>query len=386
MKRIFICFIFILLLCGCSKEKESITTISINNTSVEYGTEIYLYDLITIKDGTITTKNYLIDTSKLDNVTISFKYKDSNRNDKIYKFDIAIVDTTAPKIFNSTKYYTVRGEEIDLVNKPLCGDNYDRNISCSIEGNYDINTVGEYDLKIIATDSSNNYAEENIKLIVLEEELEDNYETIPYYINDLINTHKNDNTMIGIDVSTWQDDIDWNKVKAAGVEFAMIRIGFGYYKDKLVIDNKFENNIKAAKEVGIKVGIYFYSYAKNTKEAKEQANWVIKTLNKEKLDLPIAFDWEIWDSFKEYNLNFVDLNNIAKAFMKEIENNGYEAMNYGSARYLNAIWELSNYKTWLAHYTNETDYPKEYYIWQLSSSGIVDGINGYVDLNILYKN
>ena len=108
-------------------------------------------------------------------------------------------------------------------------------------------------------------------------------------------------------------------------------------------------------------------------------------MNKQKLDLPIAFDWEDWSDFENYNMSLVDINNVAKAFLKTIEKKGYKAMNYGSALYLKYIWNLNNYDTWLAHYTEMTDYSGDYYIWQVTNSGQVDGINGYVDLNVLYK-
>ena len=166
----------------------------------------------------------------------------------------------------------------------------------------------------------------------------------------------------------------------------MIRIGFGHNnKKENVLDNKFLQNIKNAKKAGLKVGIYFYSYAENEKQAKDQANWIIKTLNNEKLDLPIAFDWEDWEEFNNYNLSFIDLNNMAKVFFDTLNEKGYETMLYGSATYLNHIWDTANYKIWLAHYTTKTNYSNKYDMWQLTSSGVVNGIDGNVDINILYN-
>lgn len=385
MKKIII-ILYILLLTGCTEKEKVLTNININKENIEYGEEIYLYDLISIENGKILTKNYLIDTLELQkNEKIVIKYKDYYDKNQNYEFKISIVDTTKPLILSQNNYYVTEGSEFDLINSPICVDNYDRELKCNLEGTYDVNTLGEYPLKFTLTDSSGNYNEKNIKLIV-EEEADDYYETSEYRIEDLITKHKTNNTMIGIDVSSWQEDIDWNKVKNAGVEFVMIRIGWGHSdENEMEIDNKFKDNISGAKKAGLKVGLYFYSYASNKKEAKEQASWVLKTLNKEKLDLPIAFDWEDWSNFNSYKFNLIDINNIAKTFMNEIEKKGYKSMNYGSARYLENIWNLPKYETWLAYYTENNDYSKDYKIWQISSKGIVDGINGYVDLDIMTK-
>ena len=115
----------------------------------------------------------------------------------------------------------------------------------------------------------------------------------------------------------------------------------------------------------------------DTKETK------IDALNGEKLDLPIAFDWEIWSGFNNYKLNFNDLNEIAESFIKEINKYNYEGIIYGSAFYINRVWN-QNSRTWLAYYTSNNDFEKPYFMWQLSSQGKIDGINGYVDLNVIY--
>ena len=198
----------------------------------------------------------------------------------------------------------------------------------------------------------------------------------------IIEKYKTDDTTVGIDVSSWQRNINWKKVKESGVDAAMIRIAYGS-RNKSTIDKKFKQNLKNAKEAGIKVGIYYYSYANDTNEAINQAKWIINELNGEKLDLPIAFDWEDWSDFMSYKINFNDLNDIANAFMKEIEDNGYKAMNYGSATYHEKVWNTPNYPTWLAYYTDNNDFEEDYIMWQVASDGIVPGIEGYVDLDII---
>ena len=192
--------------------------------------------------------------------------------------------------------------------------------------------------------------------------------------------------MIGIDVSAWQGDIDFNNVKDENVEFAMIRVGYGYNSEnENILDKRFYDNFAKAKESNIKIGLYFYSYAKSEKEAISQADWIVNKLNKQNIDLPIAFDFEDWQNFNSYNLSLTDLNNIAQAFMNRIEKHGYKSMLYGSYYYLQNIWDTQNKNIWLAHYSDKTDYPNDYQIWQLSNVGKVNGINTDVDINVLYK-
>lgn len=382
MKKL-ILFLSLLILFGCTKEQEPvnlITSIDINKTKLEYYEDINLHDLIKIENGTILTEDYKIDTKSLGEKEITFKYKDTDSKELDYSFTITIDDTTPPQIFASKKYSVELGKDFNLLDKVVCGDNYDREMKCSIEGTYDINKLGEYPVKVITTDSHNNTSEKETTVVVKDKIK--NSDPTYYYLKDFIKNHKTDDTTIGIDVSTWQGTINWNKVKESGVDAAMIRIGYGS-RNKSTMDKRFKQNLKNAKEAGIKVGIYYYSYANDTNEAINQAKWIINELNKEKLDLPIAFDWEDWSDFMSYKINFNDLNDIANAFMKEIENNGYKAINYGSALYHNRVWNTPNYPTWLAYYTDNNDFEEDYIMWQVASDGIVPGIDGYVDLDII---
>ena len=332
-----------------------------------------------IKVNTIieTDNNAFLDTSKLGmNI-----YEDDNN---IIYYNV--VDKTPPLILGGNVTTTI-GNKIDLINKFLCGDNLDDNPKCYIEGNYNINKIGTYKLKYVAIDSNNNKSTKNFKLkIVKPTNSNTTYHEIKRTdISKYIKKYKKDNTSIGIDVSSWQYDIDWKKVKESGVEFAIIRIGFGHTnKGELVLDNTFKDNIKNAKKNGIKVGLYFYSYASNEEQARQQANWIVNELNGESLDLPIAFDWEDWSDFNTYKCSFKTLSNIADAFIDEVKKNGYDGMLYGSAYYLKTIWK-SNQPTWLAYYTTNNDYKGKYMIWQLTSSGKVNGIDTAVDINVLYK-
>lgn len=397
-KKMLIICLFLLVLTGCSKNNNeyidnSNTKIVLNDNLVfEYASKVRLYDIVKVEDGKITSDNLLLDTYNLGKNKIIVNYKTYNNREKYQVIEYEVVDTTKPLVLISSSYSTTKGNNINLVNKALCADNYDKRPDCRIEGNYDVNKVGTYNLKYVATDSSNNKTSKSFKLVVKENpkgNTTSNASTPKknFNIKDAIKKFKNENTMIGVDVSTWQDTVDWEKAKNDGVEFAMIRIGFGHNKkNQIVMDNQYKNNIVNAKKAGIPVGVYFFSYAKSVEEAKEQAKYIIDVLDGETLELPIAFDWENWSKFNSYNISLTDINLIADAFINEVTKHGYQGTLYSSKYYLENIWNVGSKDTWLAHYTSEkSSYSKPYTMWQFSSRGKVDGINGVVDLNVLYK-
>ncbi len=347
-----------------------------DNLVFEYNQKIKISDIIPIRNN-----NYLDTLTLGDNKS---KYEDDNA---IYEISYRVVDTTPPLVLISNNYSYEIGSKDNLIKRILCADNYDKKPNCYIDGNYDFNTKGTYKLKYIATDSNNNKTEKEFSLTIKEKStVKKTSKKNNLYIKDAINKYKTDNTMIGIDVSAWQDDIDFEKVKNDNIEFVMIRIGYGYNSNnENVLDKRFYENLTKAKEANLKVGLYFYSYAKSEKDAINQADWIIEKLNKQSLELPIAFDFEDWQNFNSYNLSLTDLNNIAQAFMNRIEKHGYKSMLYGSYYYLQNIWDTQDKNIWLAHYSSKTDYPNNYQIWQLSNVGKVNGINTDVDINVLYK-
>lgn len=365
--------LFLILLTGCSKDNK----IYVN---IEYGSINSLFNLV--NDKNIIVPDIEIKGNKLGKQIIKYKTK---KNNKIVNNTLVVnvVDTTKPILQVQSTYYTEINKNFDLKSKLFFGDNYDRRLNIKFIGSYDVTKEGTYPIKIVVSDSSGNVTEKNTNIVVQKKQRSNN-NTKFYNFNDFKNDYKDN--MVGIDVSVWQGNIDFEKVKKAGCEFVMIRIGFGHdSKNNIVLDSKFKKNIINAQKAGLLVGVYFYSYAKNIGEAVEQANWIIKELDNIKLDLPIAFDWESWTYFDDYNINFYDLNNIAKAFMNECIKNGYDAMLYSSLNYLNLVWNLDNYKIWLAHYTKKTSYEKEYIIWQNSCTGNIDGINGTVDFDIIKR-
>ena len=203
-----------------------------------------------------------------------------------------------------------------------------------------------------------------------------------------IEKFENSQTSVGIDVSKWQGYIDWKKVKENGVEFAMIRIGYrGSSEGNIYMDPYFEQNIKGALANGIHVGIYFFSMATTEEEAIQEAAWTVDIIKKYKITYPVAYDFESFGQGRVSEVSNEQINSNALAFLSYIKSNGYDAMMYGSKNAFNTRWTMSkfsNYKIWLAHYTENTDYSGRYNMWQYTSKGAVDGINGNVDMNIAY--
>lgn len=187
----------------------------------------------------------------------------------------------------------------------------------------------------------------------------------------------------GIDVSKHQGNIDWKKVKEDGVEFAIIRIGYG--GSVPVKDEKFEENYKNAIVNGIDVGVYIYSYADSESDVKKEYEAVIKWLCGRPLDLPVYYDVE---AKKMSGLSKKVLSNYVKTFCDKIENAGYWAGIYANKNWLENKLDmnyLKDYTVWLAQWTNNPTYKGSYAMWQYTSNGSVDGIGGRVDMNYQLK-
>lgn len=332
-------------------------------------------------------KDEKINTENVGELSVVTHCKNSQNKRLKYIVNFNVVDLVPPKIFLKNSYTVTEGYEKKLTDVIISVDNYDNFIKREIIGEYDFNTVGSYNLTYKATDNSGNSTTQDFVLNVVKKSKNTATPNESYIaFSDALNNYKTDNTSVGIDVSKWQGDIDFKKVRESGAEFVMIRIGYqdGFDGD-YVIDPYFEKNIEEAKENNLQVGIYFYSYSNSIEESEKQAEWVIKNLKNYEIDLPVVYDWEVWSSFNSINASLYKFNLMAETFLKKIENSGYSTMLYSSKNYLENIWELQNYKTWLAHYTNKTNYNGNYYMWQMCSDGKIDGINGYVDIDILYK-
>ena len=189
--------------------------------------------------------------------------------------------------------------------------------------------------------------------------------------------------MKGIDVSVHNGDIDWGKVKADGIDFAIIRAGFGRLEKQK--DEKFEQNYAGAKAACIPVGAYWYSYAMTPEEAELEADVFLSVIKGKQFEMPVYFDLE---EKKQFDLGKEKVSAIMRAFLKKVESAGYFVGLYGSASSLTTHTAddiKSWYTIWLAHWVDKTNYSGAYGIWQHSEKGKVAGINGNVDLDICYK-
>lgn len=187
----------------------------------------------------------------------------------------------------------------------------------------------------------------------------------------------------GIDVSKHQGKIDWQKVKADDVQFAIIRAGYG--REISQKDPRFEENYAGCKAAGIPVGVYWYSYAMSAEEAKIEAQVCIEAIKGKQFEFPIYFDIE---EKKQLALGKEKCSEIAKAFLETVENAGYWVGIYSSKSHLeNYITDdiRNRYAVWVAHYgVAKTTYSGTFGMWQKSSTGNVNGITGNVDINECY--
>ena len=360
-----------------------------DDLTVNVYSDVKVKDFIENIDGKVVDNNK-IKTTELGKVEVEFIYLNSDNRKRKGIFEVEVKDLEEPLIWLSNSYSVRVGDDVNLEDEILCADNYDSNPSCKITGDYDLNTAGNYSLVYEAEDSSGNKESVDFTLNVYEPRSitsgGSSSEVTYTDFKEIVTSHKTDDTLVGIDVSKWQGAIDFSKVKEAGAEFVIIRVGHqNGVGGEYILDPYFKRNIKEAIDTDLEVGIYFYSYADSKREARKQAEWIIKQIKDYDITLPIAFDFESFTSFNIMNLSLYQLNEVAESYFSTLEDAGYDTMLYGSKNYLNAIWKYNTNKVWLAHYTDKTDYDKDYMMWQLCQDGVIDGINGFVDIDILYK-
>lgn len=196
----------------------------------------------------------------------------------------------------------------------------------------------------------------------------------------------------GIDVSQFQGDVDWGKVASDGIDFVMLRIGFrGYGPSGLIYpDDNFETNYINAKNAGLKVGVYFFSQSISTKEAEQEAAFVIENIKDKVIDYPVAYDWEHVEdaSARTTEISSEDVTSFAEAFSKYISHKGYDSVIYfncSDGYSLLNLDRLSDYNFWLAEYDDKPSFYYNYSMWQYSDKGTVNGISGHVDMNVCLK-
>lgn len=219
-----------------------------------------------------------------------------------------------------------------------------------------------------------------------------NLEASPYTEDDFIYDGEDISCTViptrkGIDVSYWQSDIDWQQVKDAGIDFVIIRLAWrGSTEGGIDVDSYAQINYEGAKAAGLEVGGYFFSQAITPEEAVEEAEYVLQMTEGWEFDMPIVFDWEQTGN-RTADMDPRTLTDCTKAFCSTIESGGLEAMVYFSfmsAHYSVYLEELTDYAFWLAMYDSKMDFPYRVDMWQYSDSGTVPGINGPVDLNIVF--
>jgi GH25 family lysozyme M1 (1,4-beta-N-acetylmuramidase) len=195
----------------------------------------------------------------------------------------------------------------------------------------------------------------------------------------------------GIDVSSFQGDIEWEKVKDDGIEFAFIRLGFrGYESGKIVLDTKYEYNIEESLSAGIDTGVYFFTEALTEKEAIEEADFVIENLSGYKINLPVVLDVE--ESASVENSRTKDMTSEQRtqnviAFCNRIKDAGYDVMIYGNLKSFMLMMDyeqLENYDKWLAYYRYPFHFPYKVRMWQYSASQKVEGIKSNTDMNLMF--
>lgn len=195
----------------------------------------------------------------------------------------------------------------------------------------------------------------------------------------------------GIDVSEHQGDIDWGQVKAAGYDFAFLRIGYRGYGEQgtLCADAKFQQNIVNAHNAGVEVGVYLFSQAVSEDEALQEAGLVLEQLQGHSLELPVVFDPERIrdDAARTDNVTGEQFTKNTVLFCEKMKEAGYQPMIYS-----NMLWEafeydmeaLADYPIWYADYEPVPQTPYYFSFWQYSEKGSVDGIAGNVDLNVQF--
>lgn len=400
MKKVVIVLLCLFILCGCEKKEESYdmydypegVTFEVNDNSYDVYTKGYLYELIGDNNVNIITEDSALYTNEIGDVkkTVIFEY-----DGKEYKKDLSykVIDSESPIFISAASVKKVKvNDDFYPCDSIVYADNYDREPTCEIQGDIDLTQTGTYKIEYVIKDSSNNEKRKDLKVYVVNEietTTSTNESTRDYVVqfDDAIKKYKTDNTSLGIDVSRWQTDINFEELKEAGVEFVIMRLGVQSDNDKeLSVDSYYYKNIEGAKKAGLKVGVYLYSTATKPDIARAQARWVLEILDGIELDFPVAFDWENWTRFMKYRISTHDLNETFNAFYDELAGNGYSAMLYSSKSYLESVWTNSyDRPVWLAHYTQETTYKGNYFLWQMCDTGRVKGINGPVDIDIMYN-
>lgn len=195
---------------------------------------------------------------------------------------------------------------------------------------------------------------------------------------------------LGVDLSKYNEEVDFQLLKESGIDFVMLRLGArGYGSGQIMLDEKFTDYITRAAQAGLHIGVYFYSQAITKEEAIEEANFVIQNLANYKLTYPVAFDMEYVenDTARVEALTREEKTTIAKAFLDTVKDAGYKPMVYGTKEWLIKeidLTKLTDYDIWLSSQEDAPDYPYQFQMWQYSLKGSINGVTGNADMNISF--
>lgn len=197
---------------------------------------------------------------------------------------------------------------------------------------------------------------------------------------------------LGIDVSKYQEEVDWNAVKAEGVEFVIIRLGLRGYGEEgnIVLDEKYEEHIKGAMDAGLEVGVYFFSQAVTDEEALEEAEFVLEHIKDYPVTYPVIFDTEEVKNAESRTdgMDKEQFTKNCKVFCDTVEAAGYDSMIYANMKWMAFtldLEELTEYAKWYADYEDVPQCPYEFAMWQYTEEGQIDGIEGNVDINLMLE-
>ena len=188
---------------------------------------------------------------------------------------------------------------------------------------------------------------------------------------------------LGIDVSEFQGRIDWDEVKRDNIHFAILRAGYGRFQNQR--DRYFERNYRETKRIGLPAGVYLFSYATTTEDAREEARNLLRWLEGKEFEYPVYYDME---SQSQASLSKRELTDVAVAFCEELERAGYFVGIYASEYWLTNKFEhdrIRPYTIWLAQYNDRPTYEGDFDMWQFTSTGTVRGISGHCDMDYGYE-
>lgn len=233
------------------------------------------------------------------------------------------------------------------------------------------------------------------QLPILESVAENQYDTACFGVDEngwITYESQGKAAKVGVDVSSYQEEIDWQQVAQSGVEFAMIRVGYrGYSKGVVMPDKNFEQNIQGALDAGLEVGVYFFSQATNVWEAQEEADYVLDAIKSYNITYPVAFDWEFISGNSEARTSGMKADEVTRcagAFCDMIAKEGYTPLIYFNQDMGYLTYELdslTDYGFWLAEYNAKPSFYYSFDLWQYSHRATVPGIEGSVDLNLDFR-